>query len=214
MSEPISEDTITSGLQGDREAISQMALRARLSEEVVTAALSGDRECIRLLTAALNGELTPEQQAYRSGYTAGQERADFLHAADKFKEKYADLYADGLEKAVNEIDKTLAEKAPNVPYTVRLDEVGRLSYKAFGTPEERAIRQMKLQRQPWLKEQDLMPDVSEHKPDEFEVEHQGGKDEGIEQLRQGRAGRVLSPEQRQRALEWDEILKRRRQAGG
>ena len=146
---------------------------------------------------------------------AGNARADFLHAADKFKEKYSDLYADGLEKVVNAIDTDLAAKAPNAAYADRLEAVGRIAYKTLGTPEQRAIRAMKLQRQPWLKEQDLMPDVSERpEPDEDEVEQQKDNAAWFESQRQGRTGNnTIDPETRRKALA-ALALKKRRQAAG
>jgi len=188
------------------------------TEAMVIQALQGDADAIRWLSQQINalrgaqqpGQPTPEQLAVK----AGQERADFLHAADEFKRKYSDLYDDGLGHIPEAIDKDLAAKHPNAPYRARLDEVGRLSYKVLGTPEQRAIRAMKLQRNPHLKPEDLVPDVdAEEALTEFDLEHAAGKAEAIEDLRQSRAGRMLTPEQREKALEWDALQKRRRASG-
>ena len=52
MSEHISEDTVVSALQGDSQAIRQVALQRGIGENTVRAALMGDAQAIRQLSCA------------------------------------------------------------------------------------------------------------------------------------------------------------------
>jgi hypothetical protein len=190
-----------------------------LSEDDLTSALQGDRDAILKVLNRVNGLPTPAAEQAALEVAAGQARANWLHAEDKFKEERSDLYVDGLagggpECLAEKIDLALANKHPNMDPHERLAHVGRIIDKTVGDPAQRAIRAMKLQRQPWLKAEDLYPDISQPQPDEFDSEHDAGISEAIEEMRQSRGGRIVTAEERQRGLEAIALKKRRSASGG
>jgi hypothetical protein len=147
--------------------------------------------------------------------TPERDRSDFLYAAHRFQAERSDLYDDGLEQQVNALEKHVIAQAPELDYTTRYRVLSQVCDNVLGSAEQRVIRAMQRQRRRGRGEADEEGQrVVPEEPSEFDVEHEGGKAEGMEQLRAGRAGRVLSSEQIAKAREWDETLRRRREAGG
>ncbi len=160
------------------------------TRELVINALQGDHQSIEALVDRLEG--TPTATAEDEAAAAGQQRADFRHAASKFLEEYGDLQDDpAIWKAVQEMDKTLANKYPDASYERRLEVVGEIARKKFGSHESRVIAEMGAQRR-----NRPAPDVFEREvaeePDEFERERDADIAETIAEMRKGRAGVPLS----------------------
>jgi len=159
--------------------------REQTRQFIIDRAQQGDEASIEEIVTAIEGGPPP--------LTAEQDRSDFLYHAHRFKEDRADLYADGLDQQVNALEKSLIEQAPNLDYATRYRVLSQVADQVLGTPEQRAIRAMDAQRRQGRGEQlREYAAVAQESLDEFEQERAAGEREGIEQLRQGRAGTRLS----------------------
>ena len=153
-------------------------------DELIELIQSGDAERITAVLDRING--------------IGATDPAFVRAADRFWEANDDLRDEPeIHKAVLEFDKKLARDYPNARYEDRLDVVAQAARKRYGTVDQRAIRAMKLQRNPNLKPEDL-DYVPEESATEFDQEHDAGISEAIEQMRKSRAGTPLSEIRRRR----------------
>jgi hypothetical protein len=182
------------------------------TRQLLIQAMQGDEDAINALADRMDGVPTPS--AEEIAVQAGQQRADWLAIVNERKDDLDELKEAGLYQPVTvPIDKGIAEAYPNADPRLRLDEAINETYRRHGTPAQRTIWKMKQDRQPWLKAEEYIPERPEE-PTEFDIETREGAAEGIEQLRQGRAGRVLTREERVLGLEALALKERRAASGG